>query len=291
MCEASKEIVSFTITILARPALLLSANGAITYANLLGFVPSARARRRGLAHPRRLPTMVDSAPAVSAPVVLLVDRDSDTRMMYADYLRAVRFAIEEADDGREALAKAIAQPPAVIVTETRLPGMDGYDLCRVLRRDDATRHIPIVVVSGDAAPRDRQLALSAGANAVLVKPCLPEELAAELRRVLVDSESLRERARATVARAHEHVATSEVVLQPSERAGENRVFQQRKTTMPPATPPALSCPTCGEPLRYLHSHVGGVSEKHAEQWDYFDCANACGTFQYRQRTRKLRRVT
>src|SRR5690349_13705046 len=131
MCEASKEIVSFTITILARPALLLSANGAITYANLLGFVPSARARRQGPAHPRRLPTMVDSAPAVSAPVVLLVDRDSDTRMMYADYLRAVRFAIEEADDGREALAKAIAQPPAVIVTETRLPGMDGYDLCRV----------------------------------------------------------------------------------------------------------------------------------------------------------------
>ena len=41
---------------------------------------------------------------------------------------------------------------------------------------------------------------------------------------------------------------------------------------------------------YRRSHVGGVSSKHSEQWDYFDCEAGCGTFQYRTRTRKLRKV-
>jgi len=43
-------------------------------------------------------------------------------------------------------------------------------------------------------------------------------------------------------------------------------------------------------LKYLHSHIGGVSARHSEQWDYFECPGACGTFQYRERTRRLRKV-
>jgi hypothetical protein len=54
--------------------------------------------------------------------------------------------------------------------------------------------------------------------------------------------------------------------------------------------PALVCPSCDRPLRYRRSHIGGVSERLSEQWDYFDCVQGCGTFQYRQRTRKVRRV-
>src|SRR5581483_11966846 len=84
------------------------------------------------------------------PAALLVDRDADTRRMYAEYLRLGHWTIAEASDGREALAKAIATSPDVIVTETRLPGINGYDLCALLRRDSVTRTIPIVVVTGDA---------------------------------------------------------------------------------------------------------------------------------------------
>jgi hypothetical protein len=70
----------------------------------------------------------------------------------------------------------------------------------------------------------------------------------------------------------------------------SRAHEHRDTTLPPAPPPTLVCPACDRPLRYMRSHIGGVSERHREQWDYFECARGCGTFQYRQRTRKIRRV-
>jgi hypothetical protein len=60
--------------------------------------------------------------------------------------------------------------------------------------------------------------------------------------------------------------------------------------MPPASPPQLICPDCDRPLDYKSSQVGGVSVRNAEQWDYFICGAGCGTFQYRQRTRKVRKV-
>jgi predicted RNA-binding Zn-ribbon protein involved in translation (DUF1610 family) len=80
------------------------------------------------------------------------------------------------------------------------------------------------------------------------------------------------------------------------RAGEQRAshslkkaLQRGDTILPPIAPPSLHCPECGEALKYLRSHIGGVSIKHREQWDYFLCPN-CGTFEYRVRTRKIRRV-
>jgi CheY-like chemotaxis protein len=77
-------------------------------------------------------------------VALVVDGDADTRSMYAEYLRlSSAWLVEEAADGREALAKAISQRPAVVVTETRLPGMSGFDLCQLLRADTTTAGISI----------------------------------------------------------------------------------------------------------------------------------------------------
>jgi CheY-like chemotaxis protein len=121
---------------------------------------------------------------------LLVDRDADTRLLYAEYLRQSAYEVEEAEDGREALAKAIARVPSVIVSETRLPGMSGYDLCRVLRSDLSTEFVPIVVVTGDAGPSDLKRAEDAGADTVLVKPCLPDRLGVEIQRLLARSADL-----------------------------------------------------------------------------------------------------
>ena len=52
----------------------------------------------------------------------------------------------------------------------------------------------------------------------------------------------------------------------------------------------LVCPSCDQALKYLRSHIGGVSARHLEQWDYFECPAGCGSFQYRERTKKLRKV-
>jgi len=74
------------------------------------------------------PTPLLAAWTPHAPLALIVDRDADTRKLYAEYLKLSACAVEEADDGREALAKAIARLPDVIISETRLPGITGIEL-------------------------------------------------------------------------------------------------------------------------------------------------------------------
>jgi CheY-like chemotaxis protein len=208
------------------------------------------------------------------PLALLIDRDPDTRRMYREYLRLAQWAAEEAGDGREALAKAIALRPDVIVTETRLPGMSGYDLCAILRCDVATRATPIVVVTADAFEPDIERARMSGADTVLTKPCLPETLLIAMRR-------LRPAAAADASKTA--AAAGQRIL--------SHTHERRDTTSPPIPPPPLVCPRCERPLMYRRSHVGGVSARYPEQWDYFECPNKCGTFQYRERTRTLRRVS
>ena len=230
----------------------------------------------------------------ACPVVLLADGDADTRQLYAAHLRASAFVIDEADNGAEALAKAITVQPNIVVTETRLPSIDGYELCGLLRKDPATRATPIVVVTGEAFEPDIRRAKNAGADVVLVKPCLPHVLFAEVRRLLEWSSALRARAEATRVKSTEQVVRSERLIEKSNelqrRTMLSRSYTRHDTIDPPHPPPALFCPMCDQPLRYVRSHIGGVSIRHPEQWDYLECGEGCGDFQYRQRTRKLRKV-
>jgi len=218
------------------------------------------------------------------PMVLIVDQDDDNRAMYGQYMKAANWIVEEAVDGRDALAKALALRPELIVTEIRLPGIDGFELCKLLRRDFATRGIPIVVVTGDAYPRDWKLALNAGATSVLLKPCLPDAVLAEAVRLL---EATREAGPAAAAPA---APPADPERREGPRRGLSRSHVRGETAAPPALPPGLICPQCDCQLDYKSSQVGGVSARNAEQWDYFVCDRGCGTFQYRHRTRKLRKV-
>src|SRR5258706_5928415 len=90
--------------------------------------------------------------------ILIADHHYDTLLLYKDCLKTVADEIDEATDGREALAKTIAQPTDLLVTATQLPGIDGYSLCDLLRRDAATASMPIVVVTDDAYPAELVLA-------------------------------------------------------------------------------------------------------------------------------------
>ncbi len=228
------------------------------------------------------------------PLALLVDRDADTRQMYAEFLRQSACEIDEAEDGREALVKALTRHPDVIVTETRLPGINGFDLCQLLRRDAATSKIPIVLVTGDSYETDARRAEAVGADAILVKPCLPEQLGLEIQRVLTLARDLQTRAQAVRDTVGALRARSDALIEQSRTSVRHvmlsRTHDRRETIEPPLAPPALVCPLCDHPLNYVKSHLGGVSARHPEQWDYFECAAGCGTFQYRQRTRKLRRA-
>ena len=130
---------------------------------------------------------VPRLPPARQPLALIVDRDADTRCMYADYLQFARWNSDEVGDGRDGLIKGLTGDYDVIITETRLPSIDGYDLCRILKHDWITAAVPIVFLTGDALPRDVDRAYRAGGDVVLIKPCLPDRLLAELNRQLAGS--------------------------------------------------------------------------------------------------------
>ena len=219
---------------------------------------------------------------------LLVDRDDDTRAMYAEFLRLASCDVEQAADGRQALAIAISRQPHIVITETHLPGIDGFDLCRLLRADRATRSTPIIVVTGDGYAADIQRAREAGATEVLIKPCLPEVLLAATKQLLEQVGAVRDRAE-TCADAASKIDRARLLESRLRRTRAVRV-DRRRTESPPLPPPPLTCPQCEASLAYEHSHIGGVSASRSEQWDYYSCPRGCGVYQYRQRTRKVRKV-
>jgi two-component system, chemotaxis family, chemotaxis protein CheY len=213
--------------------------------------------------------------------VLVVDPDPKTRALYREVFDANGWDVVEGADGREALVKALARPPALVVTEIRLPFLDGYALCDILHRDRATKAVPILVVTAEARIAGPDGARRVGANAVLVKPTTPEQVLAETRRLLSD--------RRDADRSESPPAAPPVESSPL-RPRLSKSFARFVTTTPPASPPQLVCPSCDESLTYEQSYVGGVSAKNAEQWDVYVCPRSCGTFQYRHRTRKLGRA-
>jgi two-component system, cell cycle response regulator DivK len=228
-------------------------------------------------------------------LALLVDHDVDTRSMYAEFMKLGAWEVDEASDGREALAKAISRRPNVIVTDTVLPGMNGYDLCAILKRDSATNTIPVLVVTSDPFAENLVRVQNAGADSVLVKPCLPETLVAEIERLMAKSDEVRRKFDTTAGTARDQLARSDRFLaqfhEKSKRVTLSRSLHRHETLTPPVAPPSIICPNCDQTLTYLRSHVGGVSVRHPEQWDYFECPRGCGTFQYRERTRRLRKVS
>lgn len=219
----------------------------------------------------------------TSSLILVVDPDHDTREMYVAGLALSGWIADGVTDGREALAKAVSCGPAAIVTETRVPRLDGLELCRLLKGDPHTQHIPIVVVTGDAEPRRIAAAEAAGADRVLIKPCLPDELARAIEATL---SVVRDKQRPRMVTAQ--VAASTPIANGQSQSSRHQRFL---STTPPSRPPELLCPRCDRPLTYHNSYVGGVSAKHTEQWDLYRCPFGCGQFQYRQRTRKLREVS
>jgi CheY-like chemotaxis protein len=117
-------------------------------------------------------------------LVLLIDDHEDTRDMYCEYLRTVDgIGVVEGVTPETAFARSLQTLPSVIVTDYKMAGVDGFELCNRLRAHPATSHIPLVMLTGHGAADDLQKFLSVCA-AVLLKPVDPETLLAELRRAV-----------------------------------------------------------------------------------------------------------
>src|SRR5262245_29626114 len=146
------------------------------------------------------------------PLALLAHH-GDSLDVYARYLRRASYRVEETDDGRQALVLAFSRRPHVVIADAGLPGVDGVRLCEALRRDRLTQATPIIVVSSDTLPADIAQAARVGADVLLTRPCIPEELRNALEFCRVQSLRVRERAAAAQHRAEEQLAHSTDVIE------------------------------------------------------------------------------
>jgi two-component system, cell cycle response regulator DivK len=118
------------------------------------------------------------------PLILVVDDYQDAREMYAEYLQFSGFRVAEAKNGNEAVEQAFALMPDLILMDLSLPGMDGWEATRRLKADERTKRIPIVALTGHALAGASEGAKKAGCDSFVTKPCLPDDLVVEVRRML-----------------------------------------------------------------------------------------------------------
>jgi CheY-like chemotaxis protein len=114
--------------------------------------------------------------------VLIVDDDAVMRLLCAVNLTAEGLHVLEAEDGLEALEQARCERPDLILTDVKMPRLDGFQLAERLRGDDRTRRIPLIFLSGEVAQANAERAHELGALAYLTKPFDPGALASLVAR-------------------------------------------------------------------------------------------------------------
>ena len=116
--------------------------------------------------------------------ILVVDDEPEAIELVEFNLKQAGFDVMAAADGAEALKKARAALPSLIVLDLMIPEVDGLEVCKMLRRDPATAMIPIVMVTAKAAEIDRVLGLELGADDYITKPFSPRELVLRVKKIL-----------------------------------------------------------------------------------------------------------
>jgi DNA-binding response OmpR family regulator len=127
--------------------------------------------------------------------ILVVEDDPDIADLIRRYLQKGGFEVEIRGSGRDALGAIAAQPPDLLVLDLMLPQVNGLEICRVVRSDEKTAGIPIIMVTARAEESDRIAGLDLGADDYIAKPFSPGELVARVRALL------RRTARSTVIEA------------------------------------------------------------------------------------------
>ncbi len=116
-----------------------------------------------------------------APLILFIEDDERIRTVLSLSLQRDGFAVAEAGSGEEGLAAFEARPPDVVLVDLRLPGIDGFEVTRALRR---ASNVPIIIVTAHGDSHDVVAGLEAGADDYVVKPVVAKVLAARVRALL-----------------------------------------------------------------------------------------------------------
>jgi class 3 adenylate cyclase len=125
---------------------------------------------------KNMETEIENSKPVSPPpprlrgLVLVVDDEEQNRMLLRDSLEAHGYEIEEAENGETALQRAAERPPDVVLLDVMMPGMDGFEVCRRLKKGAETASIPVLMVTALSDRKERMMGVAAGANDFLNKP-------------------------------------------------------------------------------------------------------------------------
>ncbi len=118
--------------------------------------------------------------------VLVVDDENDAAELLSFNLRVAGFEVITAANGQEALCKARALMPGLILLDVMLPEIDGFEVCRLLRQDPLTCEIPIIMLTAMTSEISRLVGLESGADEYLTKPVSPRQLVSRVNSLLRD---------------------------------------------------------------------------------------------------------
>jgi two-component system, OmpR family, alkaline phosphatase synthesis response regulator PhoP len=116
--------------------------------------------------------------------ILLVDDEPDILQMVSLRLKANGYEVETAGNGEEGLEKAKANHPDLIVLDVMMPKMDGYQVCRFLKKDTRYKKVPILMLTARAQGEDMSLAEECGADGYAAKPFDPPEFLEKIKTLL-----------------------------------------------------------------------------------------------------------
>ncbi len=116
--------------------------------------------------------------------ILVIDDDKAMAMCIADMLHLFGHTVRVAFGPRSAIHTLNQWRPDIVFLDVNMPGIDGLEVCRYLRRDPATAALPIIIVSANESLAHKKAAWLAGANAYIVKPVMMEELEQALTHVM-----------------------------------------------------------------------------------------------------------
>lgn len=119
-----------------------------------------------------------------ATKILIVEDEPDIQELLSYNLRQAGFEITTAEEGEVALRLAEQSPPDLVVLDLMLPGMDGLELCRLLKQRDSLRRVPVLMLTAKTEEVDRIVGLELGADDYVTKPFSPRELVLRIKAIL-----------------------------------------------------------------------------------------------------------
>jgi signal transduction histidine kinase/DNA-binding response OmpR family regulator len=148
-------------------------------------------------HPAEVATVdrsrsADERPGEAAPLLLIVE-DNDEVRAFIEGIFETEYRLERAANGQEGLKKAVLSSPDLIISDVMMPEMDGITLCRKLKTDLATSHIPVLLLTARTGLIFKLEGLETGADDYLTKPFSPKELKLRVKNLLLMRQKLRER--------------------------------------------------------------------------------------------------